>query len=99
MEGNMATQEQYFEKATGAWAQQMERWMDSVNLCQNHVQKFMNVWVTQAVEAQKENQKFLEKWTESVNKNQTDMWKAWQASAKEATSLFGFEGAKTAKPT
>jgi hypothetical protein len=39
-------------------------------------------------------QKFVKEWTDCMNKGQTDLWKAWQANLKDATSFFSTEPSK-----
>ncbi len=87
----MAARETIVDRAANVWTQQMDRWIESVNLCQNQYQRMMSLWMGQAVEAQKEGQKFWQEWMDCWNKGQTDLMKAWQASLKEATQLFRFE--------
>jgi hypothetical protein len=90
-------QENYVEKTAALWTQQMDRWMESANLYQSHAQKFAEMVAEQAMEAQKENQKFVKAWSDSVAKSQLELWKTWQANMKEASAFFTPEMVKEGK--
>ena len=93
----MAAQEMFFDKANDVWTDQMNRWMDSMNLYRGQVEKLTNLWLDQSLEAQKEGQKFMKEWMASLSKSSVDCWKAWEASSKEATQMFMPETAKKGK--
>ncbi|MBI5018268.1 MAG: hypothetical protein HZB55_22615 [Deltaproteobacteria bacterium] len=80
--------ENYVEKATTLWAQQVEHWLDSANVYQSQFQKFTDRWVEQATEAQKETQRLMKEWSDTASKSQVELLKAWQGAAKETAAFF-----------
>ena len=80
--------ENYVEKATTLWAQQMEHWLESANVYQSQFQKFTDRWVEQAAASQKEGQKLLKEWSDTASKSQVELLKAWQGAAKEMAVFF-----------
>ncbi len=87
----MPARETLLDRTANLWSQQMDRWIESVNLCQNQYERMMNLWMGQMTEAQKEGQKFWKEWMDCCTKGQADWLKTVQTGLKETAELFRFE--------
>ena len=82
----MARQQALEERSTGAWSDQITRWMDFVNLYQSQAQRLTSLWVDQTVQIQEESHKLWKEWYDSVGKSGGDWRKGWETSLKTTTS-------------
>ena len=87
----MAQQASIGEKATSLWSGQVDRWIESVNLYQKQCETLANLWSNQVAEVQKEGQRFMKEWMDTVTKSQADLLKQCQRNAKDAVSFFSEE--------